>query len=83
MAHSNISKRMPNTNAMGIQSGAVTHHQDHVITLVSLSTRNTKNKRLKKLVPQTVTEDFVLLFIMSFLWFQCIIPFHGSAVKGA
>lgn len=31
----------------GIQSGAVTHHQDHVITLQSLRTRNIKNNTVQ------------------------------------
>ena len=31
----------------GIQSGAVIHQQDQSITLVNLSTRNTKNKILE------------------------------------
>lgn len=30
-----------------IQNGAVIHHQDQSITLVNLSTRNTKNKTLE------------------------------------
>lgn len=35
----------------GIQSGAVTHHQDQVITLQSLRTRNIKNKTVLTPIP--------------------------------
>lgn len=31
-------------NTTGIQSGEKIHHHDHVITLASLSTKNTRNK---------------------------------------
>ena len=71
--------KTPTTMATGIQSGAVTHHQDQVMTLVSLRTRNTRNKRLRKLVPPTVTVDFALLicwmpFFMGYytrFWRKC------------
>ena len=35
----------------GIQSGAVTNRQDQSITLVNLSTRNTKNKIFENYAP--------------------------------
>ena len=59
----------PSANPTGIQRGAVTHHQDQLMTWVSLSTRNVKNKRLQKLVPPTVTDDFGFLIYIS--------PFEG------
>lgn len=61
IAQTKATTQMTTTRATGIQSGAVTHHQDQVMTLVSLRTRNTRNKRLRKLVPHTVTDDFALL----------------------
>jgi len=45
-----------------IQRGAVTHHHDQSITLVSLSTRNTMNK----IIDVDVPEDFVVDIILSF-----------------
>jgi hypothetical protein len=65
------SKRIiaPSANPTGIHRGAVTHHQDQLMTWVSLSTRNVKNKRLQKLVPPTVTDDFGFLIYVS--------PFEG------
>lgn len=61
IATTNATTKHPITTAIGIQRGAVTHHQDQVITFVSLRTRNTRNKRLRKLVPPTVTEYLLLI----------------------
>ena len=61
IAQTKTTMKMTPARATGIQSGAVTHHQDQVMTSVSLRTRNTRNKKLRKLVPPTVTEDLLLI----------------------
>lgn len=61
IAQTNTITKHTTTMARGSHRGAVTHHQDQVMTLVSLSTRNTRNRRLRKLVPPTVTEDLLLI----------------------
>ena len=79
IAQTKTTAEMTTARAIGIQSGAVTHHQDQVMTSVSLRTRNTRNKRLRKLVPPTVTVDFALLicwmpFFMGYytrFWRKC------------
>jgi hypothetical protein len=53
---------MNNQNPIGIQSGAVTHHHDHAITLVSLRIRNTT----KRIVPSPIELpefEFAIIFI--------------------
>ena len=49
---------------IGIHSGAVTHHQDQSITLVNLSTRNTKNKTLENDNPRFDTLLYYFPFIL-------------------
>jgi hypothetical protein len=39
-------------------NGAVIHHHDHVITLVSLRTRNTMNNNPKKVIPPLSVLEF-------------------------
>lgn len=45
------------TNAKGIHKGLTTHHHDHVILFVNLSTKNTINNALHKLNP--VPDPFI------------------------
>jgi hypothetical protein len=45
---------MSNTEAIGIQSGEKTHHQDQSILLVNLSVRNIKNKIVVNPIPPLV-----------------------------
>jgi hypothetical protein len=50
-----------NQKPIGIQSGAVTHHHDHAITLVSLRIRNTT----KRIVPSPIELpefEFAIIF---------------------
>ena len=72
IAPTNTIAKIPSTIETGIQRGAVTHHQDQLMTLVSLSTKNTRNNRLRKLVPPKVIEDFALS-----IW---ILPFYGCDI---
>ena len=53
---------IPNTIAIatGIQSGAVTHHQDQEIVLVSFRIRNTINKTLGKFDPPATIGVFIM-----------------------
>ena len=62
---------------IGIHSGAVTHHQDQSITLVNLSTRNTKNKTLENDNPRF---DTLLLFSIYFI-FKFILNIHTGTLK--
>lgn len=48
----------------GIQNGANTHHQDHEIVLVNFSTRNTKNRRVEKLIPPAPAFELELLLAL-------------------
>ena len=51
-----------------IHSGAVTHHQDQSITLVSLSIRNARKRSVEKLMPLLAKlESFIFI---SFYWFN-------------
>lgn len=55
-----------NQSIQDIQSGAVTHHQDHVITLQSLKTRNTRNSGNP--TPGILIEMFsIFLFITDYI----------------
>ena len=50
-------------NTTGIQSGDNTHHQDHVITLHSLSTINATVKRVVNPPNLTVTVSLIIYYI--------------------
>ena len=50
-----------NTIAGVIQRGAVTHHQLHVMTLVSFRTRNVKNKSIGNVIPLLIIILFSLI----------------------
>lgn len=63
LATENASMIMPST--IGIHSGAVTHHHDHAITLVSFRTRNTMKSSPTKLTPPEV--DLSMLIDIGFL----------------
>ena len=41
----------------GIHKGAVTHHQDHVMRLVSLRVRNIRNNTIVVLIPEDDLDD--------------------------
>ena len=47
-------------SATGIQSGAVTHHQDQEIVLVSFRIKNTINKTLGKFDPPATIGVFII-----------------------
>jgi hypothetical protein len=49
--------------AKGIQSGAVTHHQDQSITLQSLRTRNTIKVSPPRVIPLPAAPEFLLSII--------------------
>ena len=58
----NVPVNTNNTNAIGIQNGEKTHHQDHVATTpipASLSTKNIRNST----VPIPIPSDVCLLIV--------------------
>ena len=48
------------SKATGIHSGAVTHHQDHVMVSVSFNTKKIKNRTVPKPSPFDEFELFVI-----------------------
>ena len=70
MTAQSTTTKMPSRSPNGIHKGAVTHHHDQSITLVSLSTRNVRNRRFRKLVPPTATLDVFVSLI-------CVVSLFG------
>lgn len=54
-------------NPNGIQSGAVTHHQDQSITFVSFKTRKTTKSIVEREIPDDVLFVFIFLNFKLFL----------------
>lgn len=65
---------------IGAQSGAVIHHQDQLITLVSFNTRNVMNNRPKKPFPPTIV---VFSFDISLLFLSVIVNRAPEQIYGS
>ena len=57
---------------IGIHNGAVTHHQDHAITFVSLRIRNTMNNIPPKPIPLVVSFSIILSLLIVFILFNVL-----------
>ena len=57
------------TNPSGTHNGAVTHHQDQLITLVNFRTRNVMNNKPKKPFPPTI-----VVFSLDMIYLSPFLP---------